>query len=171
MLFGLGLNMEFKDTLLIGCEFENIIATPFLKKTFRDHWVVPTHDHKLTKAGDSYYGPRMHKQGERSLILPDYQLYGDPNLWVEVKYKDNPFSITGYYGKKFIAIEESKCLQYQEVSRVTNSELVYLIGCGETRGLYFVNPEIYVQHIFTNKYGSGPVFAFEINDTNKVGDF
>lgn len=163
--------MEFKETLEIGCLFEDKIATPFIKAKFSEHWMVPTHDHKLTKAGDSYYGPRMHKFKERSLILPDYQLYGDPNMWIEVKYKDNPFSIKGHYGKKFIAIEESKCLQYTEVAKVTNSSLVYMIGCGETRSLHFVDPEKFVQHIFANKYGTGPVNAFEINNTNKVGDF
>ena len=126
--------MEFKRTLDIGCAFEDEIATPYITKTFQEHWVVPTHDHKLTKAGDSYYGPRMHKFGERSLILPDYQLYGNPNMWIEVKFKSVCFSKTGYWNKKFVAIEESKCLQYEEVARLTEHTLMLLIGCGETQG-------------------------------------
>lgn len=163
--------MEFEEKLEVGCNFEEEIALPFLLDMFTEFWITPTHAYKLSKKGNSYYGPRMHRKGQRSLIMPDFELTGPCNMFIEAKYKTQPFSKSGHYPKKFIAIEESKCLQYEEVAKIKNMGLLYLIGCEETRTLHMVKPEEYLNHIFDNEHGSGPVRAFEINDTNKVGDF
>ena len=163
--------MEFKESLNKGCRFEEDICLPFLTKAFSKHWIVPTHDHKLSKFGNAYYGPRMHTVGGQSLILPDFQLFGSPNLWIEAKNKSNPFSIKGHYLKKFIAIEEMKCMQYEEVAKITGFSLMYLIGCDATESLHLVDPYVHLHHRFANNFGDGPLYAFEINDENRAGSY
>jgi len=157
----------FEKNLEVGEQFEVSVALPWLLDNFRDYWIAQTHDFRT----GFYAGPKLKKAGCRDLTLPDFSLTKDDfshRLLVEAKYKDKPFTIRQYPGRKFVAIEEYRMLQYQEAARVLSADLTILVGCGSSRSIHLCNT--WVPHVFNNQFYSGPVCAFDITN-NAIGTF
>lgn len=160
------MNKNFQQCLEVGEHFEVNHALPWLLENFSDYWIMQTHDFRI---GD-YAGPKLKKKGMRDLTLPDFSLTHENfghRLLVEAKFKNKPFSIPGYPGRKFAAIEEYKVLQYQEAARIMQADLKILFGIGSSRTIHLCDP-VWVHHIFNNQFYNGAVCAFDVTD-NVVG--
>lgn len=157
---------DFHAKLKIGENFENNHVLPLLLEMHPDYWIESTHDYKT----GNYAGPRVQTKDQPPLTLPDFKLFNPRNshaLLYEAKYKAKAFSITGYIGKKFVAVEEHKVQQYQKVARLYRADLKFVIGCGETNKIYICNS--WIPHYFDNKYYTGNVCAFELDEHEVVG--
>jgi hypothetical protein len=157
---------DFHEKLKIGENFETNYVLPMLLEIHPEYWIESTHDYKT----GHYAGPRVQTSGKPPLILPDFKLFNPRNshsVMYEAKYKAKAFSITGFIGKKFVAVEETKVKEYQQVARLFRSDLKFVIGCGETGSIYICDS--WIPHYFNNKYYTGNVCAFELNEENVVG--
>tara|TARA_B100000929_G_scaffold291056_1_gene287605 strand:+ start:12605 stop:13099 length:495 start_codon:yes stop_codon:yes gene_type:complete len=160
---------NFQEKLKIGENFESNYVLPLLLDMHPGYWIESTHDYKTGQ----YAGPRVQTSGKQPLILPDFKLFNPHNshsVMYEAKYKAKAFSITGFIGKKFVAIEASKVKDYNNVARLFRSDLKYVIGCGETGKIYFCDASAWVPHYFDNKYYTGDVCAFELKDEDVVSN-
>lgn len=159
----------FKENLESGCRFEREVVEPYLIDEYPAHWIVSYHDNRVEKNA----GPRIKNKLERPLILPDFGVIpideDGPKMMFEAKYKTSAFSLVGHFGQLFVAIEEFKCLQYEESSRIMGFELYYIIGCEQTDGLYMYDADQFMPYAFSNNHGKGPVRAFKIDDRYKIG--
>lgn len=160
---------EFREKLAQGNNFEVNVVQPFILKQFPDYWLESTHDHRV----GHYAGPKLHRQGYRPLTMPDFRITHADNhndvVLFEAKLKAQPFSLAGHMGQQFVAIEETKCMQYEEAAKVLGAQLFYIVGVESLNTLHVVKPCTFVTHNFNNEYAKGVVRAFEINNTNKVG--
>lgn len=158
---------NFKHQLKIGENFENNEVLPLLLDLHPDYWIEATHDYKT---GD-YAGPKIHRYCEKSLTLPDFKLHNPDNshrIMYEAKYKSSAFSIPGFIGIKFVAIELDKVTAYQKVAKIFSSELKFVIGCAETNGIHICTD--WLHHYFDNEHYKGTVCVFKLTDENKVKD-
>jgi hypothetical protein len=164
----------FNDNLRVGEDFEVRYAQPMLIQYYSDCWITPTHNFKISDGTAG--GPRMHRAGHKSLILPDFLITRattpTERVFVEAKWKKQPFSLVG--GSRYFAIEDYKCRDYEEAAVIFGANLLYLIGCDEDRSLYMYNADDFIFHTFTNKFTKyRPVLnrCFEQNPSNIVGTF
>jgi hypothetical protein len=165
---------RFNANLRAGEDFEVNNAQPMLIQQYPDCWIVPTHNFKISDGHAA--GPRMHRAGHKSLILPDFLVTRatDPSekVFIEAKWKKQPFALVG--GSRYFAIEDYKCRDYEEASVIFGANLLYLIGNEEDRALYMYNANDYIFHTFTNRFTyNKPVLnrCFEQNPANIVGSF
>ena len=157
--------MNFQEKLEIGHVFEEQVVMPYLLSTYNNYWIESTHSYKT----GAYRGPCIQRCGFKNYILPDFKLYNPVNghqMLFEAKYKNSAFSISGYPGTRFVAVEKDKVLQYQEVSKIYRCDLYFAIGCKELNGLFVAST--YIDHYFNNKFYQGQVCAFPLTDSCKV---
>lgn len=158
---------NFHKKLKIGENFETNYVLPLLLNLHPEYWIEATHDYKTS----NYAGPRIHKLNTKPVILPDFKLHNPKNshrIMYEAKYKSKAFSIHGYYGAKFVAIEIEKVQEYQEAAKIFSSELKFVIGCKETNGIHICSD--WIHHYFDNRHHTGTVCAFNLNEKNKVAE-
>lgn len=152
---------SFKNLLKIGEQFENEVALPYILENFKDYWVETTHDYKTT----SYGGPKLRRHGMSDITLPDFKLLNPANnhqLCIEAKFKSKVFSISGNWGREYIAIEKFKVEQYIKASEIFRADLKFLIGRGDRSELFLL--DTYIPHYFNNSFFRGEVCAFDVTD-------
>jgi hypothetical protein len=149
--------------------FEDIV-TDHLVANMPDHWILPTHDFKVTGSG----GPRMQRDGKKDIIMPDYMMIkaiSKEMTLVEAKCKKKPFSLVGFNNQRFIGIEEYKVQDYRHAANLLNADLLFVVGDESTREMHMIKDQKFHIHNFNNKFSSVNTCCLELTDLTKVGTY
>lgn len=158
--------MNFYQNLTIGNNFETNIVKPYLLNNYKDYYILSTHSFKTS----DYCGPTIENINE-VVTMPDFMLLNPNNghkILIEAKYRNKPFSISGYINQKFVGVEYNDVNQYQKASQILQADLMFCIGLEETKTMHIDTLSNTVNHYFDNKYYKGYVSAFNLNNQNLV---